>query len=185
MKLIVGLGNPGKKYASTRHNLGWMVMDAFAKNIGVGWSAFNKGPLEFCKFAPDVILIKPQTFMNESGKAVSALFSFYKVSPADLIIVHDELDLPFGSLRISFDASAGGHNGVKSVIDAIGSQAFTRLRLGVKTDRRDKVPADAFVLERFGLLERLKLNSYMPDYLEALQCLIENDPQKCMTRYNQ
>lgn len=185
MKLIVGLGNPGKKYTSTRHNLGWMVLDAFAKNIGVSWSQFNKGPLEFCKFAPDVILAKPQTFMNESGKAVAALFTFYKLSAADLIVVHDELDLPFGSLRISADASAGGHNGVKSVIESVGSQGFTRLRLGVRTDRREKVPAEAFVLERFGLIERLKLSSYMPQYIEALQCLIENDTGKCMSRYNQ
>lgn len=185
MKLIVGLGNPGKKYASTRHNLGWMVLDALAKTNRVGWSTFHKSPAEFCKLAPDVILAKPQTFMNESGKAVGPMMAFYKLSPADLILVHDELDLPFGSLRISFDASAGGHNGVKSVIDAIGSQAFTRLRLGVKTERREKVPADAFVLERFGLRERLKLNSLMPDYLEAAQCLIEKNAQECMSRYNQ
>lgn len=185
MKLIVGLGNPGKTYAATRHNLGWMVLDALAKNAGVQWSTFHKAPAVFAKLAPDVIIAKPQTFMNESGKAVAPMMKFYQLSPADLILVHDELDLPFGNLRISSDSSAGGHNGVKSVIDAVGSQAFTRLRLGVRTERRENVPADAFVLERFGLRERLKLNSLMSDYLEALQCLIENEPTKCMSQYNQ
>ncbi len=187
MKLIVGLGNPGKQYTQTRHNLGWTLLDSLADSMQAKWEQHHKAKAEVCKLMigdDAIMLAKPQTFMNESGQAVAPLLQFYKLTPADLIVVHDDLDLPFGELRISVNASAAGHNGVKSVISLVGTQDFTRLRLGIKTDRTQRVPADAFVLERFGFIERQKIKYYLNAYHEALGCLLREDAQSCMNKLN-
>ena len=187
MKLVVGLGNPGKQYAQTRQNLAWILLDSLAADNGATWEQHHKTKAEVCKInvgGTAVMLAKPQTFMNESGQAVSALLQFYKLSPADVIIVHDELDLPFGDVRISVNASAGGHNGVKSVISRMGTQDIVRLRLGIKNDRADQVPSEAFVLERFGFFERQKIKRFLETYSEALTCLLLSDAQACMNQFN-
>jgi len=166
MKLIVGLGNPGKKYEQTRHNFGFMALDLLAKKLGTTWRDSTKLKAELAKTA-EYILAKPTTFMNQSGSAVSALLKFYKLTPSDLIVIHDDLDIDFGKWKLSSDSRAAGHNGVQSIIDQLGSKKFSRYRLGIRdadlpADEADE--AEKFVLERFnpeeikelpGILEKL------------------------------
>lgn len=190
MKLIVGLGNPGKQYEKTRHNAGCMALDAFAKTQGLAeaeWKKHHRANAlvaELMVGETKCLLAKPQTFMNESGQAVQELMAFYKLQPTQVIIAHDELDLPFGGLRIQVDASAGGHNGVASVIDRLGSKNFVRLRIGVGGAQRGKIPTEKYVLLPFSFFERLKLKGVINRAAEALACLAEHDAQRCMNKFN-
>ncbi|MEK7160561.1 MAG: aminoacyl-tRNA hydrolase [Patescibacteria group bacterium] len=168
MKLILALGNPGAQYAFTRHNFGWLVADAFVKiNPDFsGWqendrfkAALSEGQINNEK----VILAKPQTFMNLSGQAAQALSDFYRLGGADIFVLHDDLALALGELRFSQNASAAGHNGVSSIIQALGFQNFNRLRLGIKTPPgffakffHRQTPAEKFVVQKFSTAE-LKL----------------------------
>jgi peptidyl-tRNA hydrolase, PTH1 family len=156
--LIVGLGNPGDEYAETRHNFGFAVVDELVGKIDApkektqaraeAWS----GRLGKTK----AFIIKPQTFMNLSGEAATAFMKAKKLSPINLIVVHDDLDIPFGAIRVSKNASAGGHNGVQSIIDSLGTQDFTRIRLGIGRPP-ENVPAEKFVLQRFTAEEKKQL----------------------------
>lgn len=156
MYLIVGLGNPGRKYKKTRHNIGFRAIDEFQKENNFPKFKFLK------KFQAEisegilggkkVILAKPQTYMNSSGTTVKSLLGFYKISPENLIVIHDELDLPIGEVKLSQNISSAGHNGIKSIIQEIGTQNFTRLRIGIKPKIvrvRDSDNSKEFVLERF------------------------------------
>ncbi|MBX4187233.1 MAG: aminoacyl-tRNA hydrolase, partial [Candidatus Doudnabacteria bacterium] len=143
MYIIVGLGNPGKQYESSRHNLGFRVLDLLAG--GEKWQ--SKYDSQLIK-TDEVILAKPQTFMNKSGEAVAQITKFYP--SAELIVIHDELDLPLGSIKIQKNVSAAGHNGVQSIIDALGTQDFIRIRLGTNNpETRGLVPGDEYVLQKF------------------------------------
>lgn len=190
MKLIVGLGNPGKQYEKTRHNLGFMAVDALAKNLGLSHADFKTHHKATALVAEAMVngeknlLVKPQTFMNTSGEAVLALATFYKLTPNDIVIAHDELDLPFGAQRITATSSAGGHNGVISVFEKLGTKNIVRLRLGIKNNQRAKIPGDKFVLLPFSLIERLQLKGVVARAAEALECLASNDAQKCMNQFN-
>lgn len=149
MKLIVGLGNPGEKYTRTRHNVGFMVMDAIASQIGGNFSHDEKfeSQMSEVEIANDKIkLVKPQTFMNESGRAVSKIKSFWKIADEDIIIIHDDVDLEFGKIRIQKGGSSAGHKGVQSIIDAIGED-FWRVRIGV--GKSEEIATDAWVLQNF------------------------------------
>jgi PTH1 family peptidyl-tRNA hydrolase len=133
MKLLVGLGNPGREYANTRHNIGFLCLDELARRHG---AAFDKVHLRaliatVSLGAERVVLARPQTFMNLSGEAVGALLSWYKLPASDLIVVTDDMDLPFGRLRLRLKGSAGGHNGLKSIIESLGTLEFPRLRVGI------------------------------------------------------
>ena len=143
MKLIVGLGNPGKDYEKTRHNVGFMVVDALASGAGLSWKGGFKG--EVAK-GNDILLLKPATFMNLSGESVIEALNFYKLdAKKDLWVVHDELDLSVGALRISLGAGSGGHNGIKSIIERLGHQDFARFRVGIGRPT-DMTPVDDYVL---------------------------------------
>jgi PTH1 family peptidyl-tRNA hydrolase len=169
MKLIVGLGNPGKKYEHTRHNFGFMVVDKLAAENGASWTAFNPNS-STCKFTAqgvEVMLLKPQTFMNESGTGIQEVLGFYKVVPEDLWLVHDDLDLPFGTVRESFDSSSAGHRGVESTIETLGTKQFHRLRLGLGRPPQD-VPAEAFVLQPFTTTEQEALSGVVARATEVL-----------------
>lgn len=166
MKLIVGLGNPGQKYQNTRHNFGFLAVDLLAKKLGLTWRDSTKLKAEVTKNA-EYVLAKPTTFMNQSGFAVSALLKFYKLSPSDLIVIHDELDIDFGKYKLSSDSRAAGHNGVQSIIDQLGSKKFVRFRLGIRSDADHGIDAEKYVLEKFNQKETKEL----PDILEKL---IEN-----------
>ncbi|MFI5205859.1 MAG: aminoacyl-tRNA hydrolase, partial [Candidatus Paceibacterales bacterium] len=130
MKLIVGLGNPGKKYSDNRHNLGYMAADIFAQDRGFEWT---KNSDLMCDLAKDgeLIVIKPQTFMNQSGDSVRAVVNFYKVDPKDILVINDDVDLEFGKIRLAFGGSSAGHRGIESTIEGLGTADFNRLRIGV------------------------------------------------------
>ncbi|MFK7602615.1 aminoacyl-tRNA hydrolase [Deinococcus sp. SM5_A1] len=146
MKLVVGLGNPGLKYAQTRHNVGWLVVDEVARRAGASW--LKEKDAEVCEVrlgpAPGekVLLVKPQTFMNASGKAVLPLFSFYKLELGDLLAVQDDLDSPFGLLKFRMGGRHGGQNGVRDMIRLLGSEGFARLKVGISRPPAGRDPAD-------------------------------------------
>ncbi len=151
MILVVGLGNPGEKYANSRHNLGFTVVDELARKIlplaKTEWQFDKKSNAELVKVNPQLILAKPQTFMNASGLAVSRISQYYKISTPDIWVVHDEVDLPLGKMKIRIGGAAAGHRGVESIIQQLGANQFTRFRLGIGHPSSDSV--EKFVLEEF------------------------------------
>lgn len=161
MKLLIGLGNPGKEYEITRHNIGFMVVDHLQQ--AWGFSDFKEEKKFFADISEGVfheekiLLVKPNTYMNLSGKSIIALLNFYKLSSEDMIVIQDDLDIDFGNIRIKTDSSAGGHNGIKSIIQSLGSQVFQRVKIGISNTRRGRVPAEAFVLEKFSAEEQKSL----------------------------
>lgn len=164
IKIIAGLGNPGLKYKNNRHNVGFLALD-YILNDGDGFMTatpsheFKSDVFTWQGETGKVIFLKPQTFMNDSGQALKACCSFYKVDlPKNLLVAHDEIDLPFGEIRVSKNASAAGHNGIKSIIQDLGTQDFLRLRIGVETRAsREELPTDAYVLQNFTETEIRKL----------------------------
>lgn len=166
MKLIVGLGNPGEKYKNTRHNAGFLAVD-FILNDGDGFMEakpsheFKSEMYSLDKDGQKIIFLKPQTYMNDSGQALKVICNFYKLDISqDLLVLHDETDLPFGTLRATQSSSSAGHNGVQSIIDNLGTQDFHRLRIGVESRAsRDDMPTDAFVLQNFSPDELAKLQA--------------------------
>jgi PTH1 family peptidyl-tRNA hydrolase len=164
MKLIVGLGNPGEKYKQTRHNAGFLALDFLLNNDGFMDAKpsheFKSEIFSWKDAAGEKILfVKPQTYMNDSGQALKIICNFYKMNLAkDLLVVHDDTDLPFGEIRTTDSSSSAGHNGVQSIIDNIGTQNFHRVRIGVEARQsRDQMPTDAFVLQNFSDEELKKL----------------------------
>jgi len=169
MRLIVGLGNPGEQYANTRHNAGFMALDEFLG--GVAWTE-NKKFNALIHEDGDCLFVKPLTFMNDSGRSVQKILDYYKLRPKTLgliskkdldlnnclCVVHDDLDLPFGTYRLSKGSSSGGHRGVQSIIDYLKTKNFTRLRLGIKNDLlRTHIPPEKFVLQPFSREEKERL----------------------------
>ncbi len=130
MKLVVGLGNPGEKYKNNRHNLGFMVVDEYLRGLGLSW---RYSPDWVCFYAKNAsaVFVKPSTFMNRSGVAVSAVSNFYDIKNEDVIVVCDDVDLPFGKVRLAFNGLSAGHQGIESVISSLGSVDFGRLRVGI------------------------------------------------------
>jgi PTH1 family peptidyl-tRNA hydrolase len=185
MKLIVGLGNPGRRYSGTRHNIGFDVVDALAARHGAGWEMAPRGieALVARWRASDVTLAKPLTFMNLSGGAAVGLSQFYKVAPEDLLVVVDDVNIELGRLRTRMRGSAGGHNGLKSVIAALGSEEFARLRIGVGRgdDRRDL--AD-HVLARFDAEERPAVAETVVRSADAVELFVSEGIGPVMNRYN-
>ncbi|ALB28202.1 aminoacyl-tRNA hydrolase [Companilactobacillus heilongjiangensis] len=141
MKLIVGLGNPGKKYDRTKHNMGFMTIDKLMDEYGQ--TQMKKDfEAEYCKFKVDgetVFLVKPLTFMNESGRAVNFLMGYYQIQPDELMVIHDDLDMPIGKVRLRTKGSAGGHNGIKSIISAVGTKDFSRIKIGIQHPAKQSV----------------------------------------------
>ncbi|MDO8425732.1 MAG: aminoacyl-tRNA hydrolase [bacterium] len=175
MTLIVGLGNPGTKYDGTRHNVGFVVVDAIA-----GDDAWRKKRLlhaEICErdiHNVRVMLVKPTTYMNESGRTVAALLRNLKRSPADvrLIVVSDDLDLPVGTVRVRDTGSSGGHKGIASIIAHLKTQDFTRIRIGIgpnETPDGHRIPAEQFVLQRFNTEERMKIDTAIPAAITTIE----------------
>lgn len=196
MKLIVGLGNPGEKYQDTRHNVGFMVVEKLAHELGgvdVRWGNEEKHKALVAKTG-DVVLIKPTTFMNASGIAVSNLARFYKLKAEDIWIVHDDLDLPLGKIRIRLGGASAGHHGIDSVIRELGDDKFVRIRLGIgrgtsKTgaiaDRKMHTSSViAFVLSRFGKSEAGDLKHLVKDGTEAVRVALFKGIDKAMNRFN-
>ena len=187
MRLIVGLGNPGKEYRETRHNVGFMVADEIAKRHGLTLAmAPSQVPDSSIakKFGADPFLIgKPLTFMNRSGDAVAALAHYYDIVPADLLVVVDEVALPFGRLRARARESAGGHNGLKSVIERLGTTEFPRLRLGVGRGDTRRDLAD-HVLSKFEADEQSALEAFITRAADAAEMFAAEGIEKVMNAYN-
>jgi aminoacyl-tRNA hydrolase/ribosomal protein bL25 (Ctc-form) len=187
LKLIVGLGNPGREYRETRHNVGFMIVDEIARRHGLSWSmAPSQVPDAFVtkKYGTDPLLLaKPLTYMNRSGDAVAALARYYDIASADLLIVIDEAALPFGKLRARARGSAGGHNGLKSIVERLGTQEFPRLRLGVGRGDGRRDLAD-HVLATFEPEERTELESVIARAADAAEMFAVDDIFKVMNVYN-
>jgi PTH1 family peptidyl-tRNA hydrolase len=159
-KLIVGLGNPDKKYKLNRHNVGFIILDQYLKNEG-NFEFNKKFEAEILKVG-DRIFAKPQTFMNLSGKSVSELARFYQVKSEEILIIQDELDLDFGKVKISFDSSDAGHNGIKSITESLGTKKYFRLRFGIGKPT-DYTPIEDYVLQDFTVLELKEIENFNLD----------------------
>ena len=186
MKLIVGLGNPGRDYRETRHNIGFMVADALADRwrLDDQWrERFDALQIKTTAGDEPVILAKPLTFMNLSGQAVQAIAGFYKIEPADLLVIVDEAALPLGRLRARRDGSAGGHNGLKSLIQHLGTQAFPRLRVGVGRGADGRGLSD-HVLGRFGADERDTVSAAVLRAADASEMFIAEGIERVMNAFN-
>jgi PTH1 family peptidyl-tRNA hydrolase len=173
--LVVGLGNPGPNYAKTRHNLGFVVADILADRIGSGFKVHKRSGAEVTTGrigGRSVVLAKPRTYMNDSGRQVGPLAKFYSVAPADLIIVHDELDIDFGRIRLKFGGGVAGHNGLRSVSSALGTNDFQRVRIGVGRPPGRKSGA-TFVLENFTAAERPEVPTICEQAADATELLIQ------------
>lgn len=174
MYMIVGLGNPGRRYATTRHNVGFLTVDELARRHGASeagermgaWTARTR--IE----GQDVLLVKPQTFMNESGAAVGRLWRWYRMGLEDLLLVGDDIDLPFGRLRLRPRGSAGGHNGLRSIFSHVGSQEVARLKIGI--GRPDSDEARDYVLSSFQPQERAELPALLARAADAVELVLRD-----------
>jgi len=172
--LVVGLGNPGPRYASTRHNIGFMVADVLAGRMGGAFKAHKRSGAEVLtgRLAHrPVVLAKPRVYMNESGRQVGPLAKFYSVRPADVIVIHDDLDIDFGRVRLKTGGGEGGHNGLRSIAAALGTKEFQRVRIGIGRPPGRKDPA-AFVLEPFTSAERGEVPTLCEVAADATELLI-------------
>lgn len=186
MKLIVGLGNPGEKYQSTRHNTGFLTLDILAEELKVNISrkAFNALIGKTIIQGEQVILMKPQTYMNNSGEAVGKAVRYYHLDPArDVLIIYDDLDLPVGRFRLREKGSAGGHNGIKSIIAHLNTNVFNRIRVGIGSD--DKGDTIDYVLGNFHGEERQLFNDSIKLAAAAARESLYQPFQKVMNKYNQ
>ena len=184
MKLIVGLGNPGKEYAGTRHNCGFMVIDRLASklNVDVDQNKF-KGLYAKVKYhGEDIILLKPQIYMNLSGESVNAVMNFFKIDKEDLLVIYDDLDMPVGKLRLRKTGSAGGHNGIKNIIAHLNSQDFKRIRVGI--DRHKYMNVADYVLSRFSKVESEAIEQGIENAANAVLDYLDNDFNHAMNYYN-
>lgn len=187
MLLIVGLGNPGEKYARTRHNAGRAVLMAAQKKFGFADFSLNKkwnALVSDGKIGKEkIVLVLPETFVNKSGNAVLPAQRFYKAKPECVIIVHDDVDMPLGSAKLSFDKNSGGHKGVESVMRALKTKKFWRMRIGVQKKRR--VPGENLVLQKFRPDEELAVKKIVKKSLTALEAAASEGPERAMNAYNQ
>jgi PTH1 family peptidyl-tRNA hydrolase len=173
--LVVGLGNPGPRYETTRHNLGFLVADILADRIGSGFKVHKRSGAEVATGRLDgrpIVLAKPRVYMNESGRQVGPLANFYSVAPADVIAIHDELDIDFGRIRLKLGGGEGGHNGLRSVASALGTKDFQRVRIGIGRPPGRKDPA-TYVLENFSAAERQEVGTICEQAADATELLVQ------------
>lgn len=205
MKLIVGLGNPGEKYEKTRHNIGFSVVEHFLKDFELVnktmWSDDKKFKSDIAEIEwkpkhgdlEKILLVKPKTYMNNAGLAVSLLTTYYKLHTTDLWVVYDEIDLPLGAMKIRFGGAAAGHHGVESIMEKMGTDSFWRFRMGVGHPKRmadgkarisNKRDVDGFVLGEFGEGERGKVRELIKRGAKSLEMALEKSLEAAMNRYN-
>ena len=210
MKLIVGLGNPGEKYITTRHNLGFVIVEKFLKDFETSRNAIWENSLKFKSeisqiewqrrslrsgqaLVEKVLLVKPQTHMNNSGLAVNILTTYYKIQATDIWVIHDDIDLPLGFMKIRFGGASAGHHGVESIIDSLGTDKFWRFRLGIGPEKgKWKIEtgslrvknAEDFVLGGFVGSEKGKLKTIIKKGSNAIEESLENGLESAMNRFN-
>lgn len=196
MIIIVGLGNPGSKYANSRHSLGFMVLDKLAKEMlpleKTKWQFDKKTNALILRVSPEIFLIKPQTFMNASGFSVKSLITQLLITNySSLWLVHDDVDLPLGKLKIRFGGAGAGHHGVESIMEKLGTDKFLRFRLGIgkpigrqKTENRKRISVEDYVLEDFKEGEAGEVKKMIKKTVEAIKVALKNGPEKAMNRFN-
>lgn len=183
--LLVGLGNPGPRYAATRHNAGFFVIDLLGERVGAKFKAHKShcDVLEARLAGVSAVLAKPRSFMNESGGPVVNAARFYKVPPARIVVVHDDLDLPFGALRLKRGGGDGGHNGLRSITAALGDKEYARVRFGIGRPPGRQDPAD-YVLREFASAERKELAFLVDRAADAVESLITQGLQATQNAFN-
>jgi PTH1 family peptidyl-tRNA hydrolase len=186
--LVVGLGNPGEKYAGHRHNIGYLVTDELASRMGAGFKRHKAGRADVVegRFQPGgarIVLARPHTYMNESGGPVKALCSFYKIEPDHVIAIHDELDIDFGTLRVKLGGGDNGHNGLRSMRSSFGTGDFYRVRAGIGRPPGRQDVAD-FVLSDYAKTEKKELEFQVIDAADAVECLVAEGLDKTQQRFN-
>ncbi|MBU1203393.1 aminoacyl-tRNA hydrolase [Patescibacteria group bacterium] len=184
MRLFIALGNPDKEYEHTRHNFGWLAIDSLATKKELNWTkdkASNSLVTSFLNGREKIILAKPLTYMNDSGKAVKALKKYYKLPTNKIIILHDDVDLLFGKIRLSKSRGAGGHRGIESVIKYLKSKDFKRIRLGIGPQ---KGKSEEFVLKKFNSEEKKMLTEIIDTNYLIIETLLEKNFDKAANKYN-
>ena len=188
--LIAGLGNPGSKYENTRHNVGFQVVDALARRFGSSLSA-EKWDALHCRLTiagKRIYLLKPQCFMNRSGSPVAHFADFFKIPKDRILIIHDDLDMHPGRLKLVATGGPGGHNGIRSIIQSLGSKDFHRLKIGIgrpgQNDIHADIPVERFVLASMSGPEQQILDTRMDDLLAGIECFVESGSQKAMNLLN-
>lgn len=181
IKAVVGLGNPGSKYDQTRHNIGFRLLDEVASRAGVSFKDETKWESALCKIG-EVVLIKPLTFMNESGRAVGSLSRFYRWKPEEILVVYDDVALPLGHLRFRMKGGHGGHNGIRSMLAHLASEAFPRLKLGIDAATGEKLVGH--VLGKFSLEEREVVENTLARAAEAVQLAVSDSVHSAANEFN-
>ena len=184
MKMIVGLGNPGKEYENTRHNAGFIVIDNYAKrnNITSFRKKFNGLYAKFTHNNENYILLKPLSYMNLSGTVVKRYASFFKIKPEDILVIHDDLDLPVGKIKIKFKGSSGGHNGIKNIIDNLKTEVFPHFKIGIGKD--ENIPYLNYVIGKFSKEDLDKINKILEFSSDVINDFLDYDIEKVMSKYN-
>ena len=183
MKVIVGLGNPGSKYLFTRHNLGFIVIDALSENKNFQ----NKYKSQIQKTeigGSSILLVKPQTFMNLSGQAIREIIHFYKIALENLLVIHDDKDLPFGAIKFQVSRGHGGHNGIKNIHQELNSKDYFRLKMGVAVEKDEGIDTADFVLSSFSKHEKEKLPDLLDRGVKAIECFIKDGFHKASNQFN-
>ncbi len=185
MWLVVGLGNPGGKYALTRHNIGFMALDAYCTSVGgPRWKDERQAFTTKLKLDDiEVLFAKPQTYMNKSGESVRALMDFYKIPIEQLIVVHDDIDQGYGAIKIHKNRGAGGHNGLKSINEILGSQDYVRLKLGVGRPADPRMDVANYVLQSFSATEQTHLHEFLALAGDAIEAIIFDGLSKAATKF--
>lgn len=185
MWIVVGLGNPGAKYAMNRHNVGFLALDAYCAGVGSPrWKDEKQALVTRLKMEDvDVLFVKPQNYMNNSGDSVQALMHFYKIPIERLIVLHDEIDIGFGAIKIQKNRGPGGHNGLKSINEKLGSQDYVRVKLGVGRPPHPGMDVASFVLQDFSSEEKTHLHDFLGVAGDAVESLIFEGYDKAATKY--
>jgi len=183
--LIVGLGNPGREYRDSRHNIGFSVVDALARHFGLNFSRLESDALLVKLTLADLrlYLAKPQTYMNNSGRSVGTLSRFYKIEPQHVLVISDDLDLPLGKIRLRPGGGSGGHKGLQSIIQHLGTDQFPRLRIGIGRPANAQDPAD-YVLQRFREIETAELEITLAESCDCILTFLQDGIDMAMNRYN-
>lgn len=184
MKLIVGLGNPGKEYEGTRHNVGYYFIDQYAlkNNVKINKKKFNGLYGRFKLNKEEIILLKPLSFMNLSGLPIIKYINYFKINLSDLIIIHDDLDIHFGYFKLKARGSSAGHNGLKNIEEVLKTNEYKRLKIGISNDKN--IDTKDYVLGKFSIEEKHKISLMIPTINEILDFFVTNDFEKAMSKYN-
>ena len=184
MKMVVGLGNPGREYENTRHNIGFIIVDSYAKknNITSFQEKFNGLYTKVYLNGEYFLLVKPLSFMNLSGTVVREYAKYFKIAPKDILVIQDDLDLPVGKIKLKYKGSCGGHNGIRNIIDSLNTEYFPRFKVGI--DKNPLIPIKDYVIGKFSLEDRKKIDKICDFSSDIINDFVTKDFEKIMSKYN-